>query len=161
MINGLTNIEEFLPIRKNLKLQNKKVVFTNGCFDIVHSGHVDYLNKAKNLGDILVIGLNSDRSVREIKGEKRPIVNQEERAFVLKNLKCVDYVILFDEPTPKEIIDKIIPDILIKGGDWAIENIVGREVVEANGGEVKTIQFVTFQSTTNIIKKVLETYNEQ
>lgn len=161
MINGLTNIEEFLPIRKNLKLQNKKVVFTNGCFDIVHSGHVDYLNKAKDLGDILVIGLNSDRSVREIKGEKRPIVNQEERAFVLKNLKCVDYVILFDEPTPKEIIDKIIPDILIKGGDWAIENIVGREVVEANGGEVKTIQFVTFQSTTNIIKKVLETYNEQ
>ncbi|MBI1932717.1 MAG: D-glycero-beta-D-manno-heptose 1-phosphate adenylyltransferase [Ignavibacteriales bacterium] len=161
MINGLTNIEEFLPIRKNLKLQNKKVVFTNGCFDIVHSGHVDYLNKAKDLGDILVIGLNSDRSVREIKGEKRPIVNQEERAFVLKNLKCVDYVILFDEPTPKEIIDQIIPDILIKGGDWAIENIVGREVVEANGGEVKTIQFVTFQSTTNIIKKVLETYNEQ
>ena len=161
MINGLTNIEEFLPIRKNLKLQNKKVVFTNGCFDIVHSGHVDYLNKAKNLGDILVIGLNSERSVREIKGEKRPIVNQEERAFVLKNLKCVDYVILFDEPTPKEIIDQIIPDILIKGGDWAIENIVGREVVEANGGEVKTIQFVTFQSTTNIIKKVLETYNEQ
>ena len=161
MINGLTNIEEFLPIRKNLKLQNKKVVFTNVCFDIVHSGHVDYLNKAKDLGDILVIGLNSDRSVREIKGEKRPIVNQEERAFVLKNLKCVDYVILFDEPTPKEIIDQIIPDILIKGGDWAIENIVGREVVEANGGEVKTIQFVTFQSTTNIIKKVLETYNEQ
>lgn len=161
MINGLTNIEEFLHIRKNFKLQNKKVVFTNGCFDIIHAGHIDYLNKAKELGDILIIGLNSDRSVREIKGEKRPIVNQEERSFVLKNLKCVDYVILFDEPTPKEIIDKIIPDILIKGGDWAIENIVGREVVEANGGEVKTIEFVTNQSTTNIIKKVLDTYNEQ
>lgn len=160
MKNALISLDELLDIRKILKQNNKKVVFTNGCFDILHAGHVDYLIKAKECGDILIVGLNSDRSVREIKGEKRPIVTQEERAFILNNLKCVDYVVLFDDPTPKELIDKIIPDVLIKGGDWAIENIVGRDVVEANGGEVKNIQFVTSQSTTNIIKKVLDTYNE-
>lgn len=160
MKNALIKLDELIEIRKELKQKNKKVVFTNGCFDILHAGHVDYLTKAKECGDILIIGLNSDKSVREIKGEKRPIVSQEERAFILNNLKCVDYVVLFDDPTPKELIDKIIPDVLIKGGDWAIENIVGRDVVEANGGEVKNIQFVTSQSTTNIIKKVLDTYNE-
>ncbi|MBK8945555.1 MAG: D-glycero-beta-D-manno-heptose 1-phosphate adenylyltransferase [Ignavibacteriae bacterium] len=160
MKNALINFDKLIEIRKQLKQNNKKVVFTNGCFDILHAGHVDYLIKAKECGDILIVGLNSDRSVREIKGEKRPIVTQEERAFILNNLKCVDYVVLFDDPTPKELIDKIIPDVLIKGGDWAIENIVGRDVVEANGGEVKNIQFVTSQSTTNIIKKVLDTYNE-
>jgi D-beta-D-heptose 7-phosphate kinase/D-beta-D-heptose 1-phosphate adenosyltransferase len=160
MKNALISIDDLLIIRNYLKQNNKKVVFTNGCFDILHAGHVDYLTKAKEFGDVLIIGLNSDKSVREIKGEKRPIVTQEERAYILNNLKCVDYVVLFDEPTPKQLIEKIIPDVLIKGGDWAIENIVGRDIVVANGGEVKNIQFITSQSTTNIIKKVLDSYNE-
>ncbi len=150
--------EEMLDIRKELKKENKKVVFTNGCFDILHAGHVDYLNKAKEMGDILILGLNSDSSIKRIKGEKRPIVNEEERAFLLSNLKAVDYVVLFNEDTPAEIIDYLIPDVLIKGADWSIDKIVGRETVEKNGGEVKTIKFVTNQSTTNIIDTILSRF---
>lgn len=150
--------EEMLEVRKELKKENKKVVFTNGCFDILHAGHVDYLNKAKEMGDILILGLNSDSSIRRIKGEKRPIVGENERAFLLSNLKAVDYVVLFNEDTPAEIIDYLIPDVLIKGADWAIDKIVGRETVEKNGGEVKTIQFVTNQSTTNIIETILSRF---
>jgi rfaE bifunctional protein nucleotidyltransferase chain/domain len=160
MINSSIKLEELLRIRNKLKSENKKVVFTNGCFDILHAGHVDYLAKAKECGDILIVGLNSDKSIREIKGKKRPIIDESERAYILKNLKSVDYVVLFDEPTPKDLIEKIIPDVLIKGDDWAIEKIVGKDIVEQNGGEVKTIKFITSQSTSNIIKKVLNTYNE-
>jgi len=146
-------------VRKKLKLENKKVVFTNGCFDILHAGHVDYLNKAKAAGDILIVALNSDKSTRSIKGEKRPIVNERERGFIMANLKAVDYVTFFDEDTPAEIISELIPDVLIKGADWDINKIVGKDIVEANGGEVKTIEFVNFQSTTNIIDTVLERYS--
>jgi len=151
---------EILAIRKTLKEEKKKVVFTNGCFDVLHAGHVDYLNKAKAAGDVLILGLNSDASVKRIKGAKRPIVNEEERAFILSNLKAVDYVTLFEEDTPQEIISELIPDILIKGADWAIDKIVGRDIVEANGGEVKTISFVTDQSTTNIIQTIIERYGK-
>lgn len=151
---------EILAIRKKLKEEKKKVVFTNGCFDVLHAGHVDYLNKAKAAGDVLILGLNSDASVKRIKGEKRPIVSEEERAFILSNLKAVDYVTLFEEDTPQEIISELIPDILIKGADWAIDKIVGRDIVEANGGEVKTISFVTDQSTTNIIQTIIERYGK-
>ncbi|MDP3149044.1 MAG: D-glycero-beta-D-manno-heptose 1-phosphate adenylyltransferase [Ignavibacteria bacterium] len=151
---------EILAIRKKLKEEKKKVVFTNGCFDVLHAGHVDYLNKAKTAGDVLILGLNSDASVKRIKGAKRPIVNEEERAFILSNLKAVDYVTLFEEDTPQEIIGDLIPDILIKGADWAIDKIVGRDIVEANGGEVKTISFVTDQSTTNIIQTIIERYGK-
>ena len=160
MNSSIISIEKLLVIRSELKQSGKRVVFTNGCFDILHAGHVDYLTKAKELGDILIVGLNSDNSVKEIKGESRPIVPEVERAYILKGLRSVDYVVLFDESTPKNLIEKIIPDVLIKGSDWAIENIVGKDVVEQNGGEVKTIDFVTTQSTTNIIQKVLTTYNE-
>jgi D-beta-D-heptose 7-phosphate kinase/D-beta-D-heptose 1-phosphate adenosyltransferase len=139
-------------------LEGKSVVFTNGCFDILHAGHVDYLAKAKECGDVLILGLNSDKSVRSIKGEKRPIVPEAERAFILSNLKSVDYVALFDEDTPFEIISAIIPDVLVKGADWPIDQIVGRDIVESNGGEVKTIKFVNQVSTTNIIKTILERY---
>ena len=149
---------EILAIRKKLKDEKKKVVFTNGCFDVLHAGHVDYLNKTKAAGDVLILGLNSDASVKRIKGEKRPIVCEEERAFILSNLKAVDYVTLFEEDTPQEIISELIPDILVKGADWAIDKIVGRDIVEANGGEVKTISFVTDQSTTNIIQTILDRY---
>ena len=150
--------EEIKAIRNKLMLEGKSVVFTNGCFDIIHAGHVDYLAKAKECGDVLILGLNSDTSVRSIKGEKRPIVPEEERAFILSNLKSVDYVTLFDEDTPFEIISAIIPDVLVKGADWPIDQIVGRDVVENNGGSVKTIKFVNQVSTTNIIKTILERY---
>ncbi len=150
--------EEIKKIRAELKEQNKKVVFTNGCFDIIHSGHVDYLVKAKQLGDILIVGLNTDASVKRIKGDKRPILKQDERAFIVSNLKPVDYVTFFDEDTPAEIITDLIPDILVKGADWSIDKIVGREVVESNGGEVKTIEFVNDQSTSKIIQTILSRY---
>ncbi len=147
-------------IRKQLKQQNKKVVFTNGCFDLIHSGHVDYLVKAKEMGDILILALNSDSSIRNIKGDKRPILKQDERAFIVSNLKPVDYVTFFEEDTPAEIINELIPDVLVKGADWEIDNIVGREIVETNGGEVKTIKFVNNQSTSNIIKIIKERYKD-
>ncbi|GMU94504.1 MULTISPECIES: D-glycero-beta-D-manno-heptose 1-phosphate adenylyltransferase [Ignavibacterium] len=150
--------EEIKKLRAQLKVQKKKVVFTNGCFDIIHSGHVDYLIKARQLGDVLIVGLNTDDSVRRIKGDKRPILNQEERAFIVSNLKPVDYVTFFNEDTPAEIIADLVPDILVKGADWSIDKIVGRDVVEANGGEVKTIEFVNDQSTSKIIQTILSRY---
>jgi len=152
--------EEMLAVRKQLKEEGKKVVFTNGCFDILHSGHIDYLNKAKALGDVLILGLNSDSSIKRIKGEKRPILDQNERAILTANLKAVDYVVFFDEDDPFKIISYLIPDVLVKGADWALDKIIGRDVVEANGGEVKAIKFVTNQSTSNIIKRILSLYDK-
>ncbi|MDH3268174.1 MAG: D-glycero-beta-D-manno-heptose 1-phosphate adenylyltransferase [Ignavibacteria bacterium] len=154
------SLSELKAIRSKLKAEGKKVVFTNGVFDLIHSGHVDYLSKAKKLGDILIIGLNSDDSVKRIKGDKRPILKQEERAFILSNLKPVDYVILFDEDTPQKLISEIIPDILVKGGDWSVEKIVGKEVVEKNGGKVINIEFVNDQSTSKIIDLIIQRYSK-
>jgi len=151
---------EMKSLRNKFKTENKKVVFTNGVFDLVHSGHVDYLIKAKTLGDILIVGLNSDSSVKKIKGEKRPLINQTERAFLLANLKPVDYVVIFDEETPFELIKELIPDVLVKGADWSIDKIVGSEVVVQNGGEVKNIQFVNNQSTSKIIDTILARYSD-
>jgi D-glycero-beta-D-manno-heptose 1-phosphate adenylyltransferase len=151
-------LDEIISLRENLKKHNKKIVFTNGCFDLIHSGHVDYLVKAKQTGDILIVGLNSDASIKRIKGEKRPILKEDERAFIISNLKAVDYVTLFEEDTPLELISKIIPDVLVKGADWSIENIVGRDVVEQSGGEVKTIAFVNDQSTSKIINLITDRY---
>lgn len=152
-------LEQIVDIRKKLKAENKKVVFTNGCFDLIHAGHVDYLTKAKAFGDVLIVAVNSDESIRRIKGDKRPITLLQERAFVLANLKAVDYVTVFEEDTPKEIISALIPDILVKGADWTIDNIVGRDIVEQSGGEVKTIEFVNQQSTSNLIKIIIERYS--
>ena len=159
-MKNIKSLEELLVIRKQLKEMNKKVVFTNGCFDILHAGHVDYLAKAKALGDILIVAMNSDSSTKSIKGDKRPIVPQNERAFILANLKPVDYVTIFDEDTPHETLKKLIPDILVKGADWSKENIVGKDIVEAAGGKVETIEFVNFQSTTNIIKTIIERFKD-
>ena len=159
-MSNIKNINELAAIRNELKLQNKKVVFTNGVFDILHAGHVDYLTKAKSKGDILIIAVNSDSSVKKIKGELRPIVPQNERAIIISSLKPVDYVVLFDEETPYEIIKKIIPDVLVKGADWSVKNIVGRDIVEAAGGKVETIEFINDNSTTNIIKTVLERFKK-
>ena len=157
-MNNILTLDDIKNTAEILKHQNKKIVFTNGCFDILHAGHVDYLNKAKELGDVLIVGLNSDSSVKRIKGEKRPIVPENERAFIIANLKAVDFVTFFDEDTPQKLIEEIIPDILVKGADWNSENIIGKDIVEKNGGEVKTIKFVNDSSTTNIIKIVLERY---
>lgn len=157
-MSNIKSRSEIKSIRDQLKKQNKKVVFTNGCFDLIHSGHVDYLVKAKEMGDILILALNTDSSVKRIKGNNRPILMQDERAFIVSNLKPVDYVTFFEEDTPAEIIKDLIPDILVKGADWAIDKIVGRQVVEANGGEVKTIEFVNHQSTSNIINIIKERY---
>ncbi|WKZ68562.1 MAG: D-glycero-beta-D-manno-heptose 1-phosphate adenylyltransferase [Melioribacteraceae bacterium] len=157
-MNILTDRKELLVIRAELKRQNKKVVFTNGCFDILHPGHVDYLNKAKQCGDILIVALNSDASVKRIKGDKRPILKLEERAYLIGNLKAVDFVTYFEEDTPENIITELIPDYLIKGEDWDIDKIIGREIVEKNGGEVKRIKFVTDRSSTDIIRTIIERY---
>jgi D-beta-D-heptose 7-phosphate kinase/D-beta-D-heptose 1-phosphate adenosyltransferase len=159
-MNNIKSRSEIKLIREQLKQQNIKVVFTNGCFDLIHSGHVDYLVKAKEMGDVLILALNSDLSIRNIKGNKRPILLQEERAFIVSNLKPVDYVTFFDEDTPAEIISDLIPDVLVKGADWAIDKIVGREIVEANGGEVKTVEFVNDQSTSKIINIIKERYKD-
>lgn len=157
-MSSIKSRSELILIRQKLKVENKKVVFTNGCFDILHSGHVDYLNKAKQLGDILVVGLNSDSSVHKIKGNKRPIIKENDRAVIISNLKAVDYVTFFNEDTPAELIKELIPDILVKGEDWDIEKIVGKEVVISNGGEVKTIRFVSNQSTSKIIQIICGRY---
>ena len=159
-MSSIKTREEIKKIRTQLKSDGKKVVFTNGVFDLIHAGHVDYLVKAKQLGDVLILALNTDSSVKRIKGNKRPILKQDERAFIVSNLKPVDYVTFFDDDTPAEIISDLIPDILVKGADWAIDKIVGREIVEANGGEVKTIEFVNQQSTSNVINIIKERYKD-
>lgn len=141
-------------LKEKLKGSRKKVVFTNGCFDILHAGHVRYLKKARSLGDILVVGLNSDSSIKKLKGKDRPIVNEGERAEVLSALESVDYVVLFSEETPIKLIESIRPKILAKGADWGRGNIVGQEFVESTGGKVVRVRLVKGRSTTNIIKKV-------
>jgi D-glycero-beta-D-manno-heptose 1-phosphate adenylyltransferase len=160
MMKEIKTREEIIEIRKQLRAEKKKVVFTNGVFDILHSGHIDYLTKSKALGDVLIVGLNSDKSVKNIKGDKRPIIGEEDRAVILANLKPVDFVVLFDEDTPARLIDAIIPDVLVKGADWALDKIEGRETVIKNGGEVKNIKFVSEQSTSKIIEKILGLYSK-
>lgn len=154
------SLSELKSIRKELKEKNKKLVFTNGCFDLIHAGHVDYLVKAKQLGDVLAVGLNSDESVKRIKGSNRPILKEDERSFILANLKPVDYVILFDEDTPAKLISELIPDVLVKGSDWPVDKIVGREVVEKNGGQVRTVDFTSDQSTSKIIQLIVNRYKK-
>ena len=156
----LKTLKQLKTIRKNLNAENKKVVFTNGCFDLIHAGHVDYLSKAKKMGDVLIVGLNSDSSVRSIKGNKRPILKEPERIFILSNLKPVDYIVVFNEDTPEKLINELVPDILVKGADWKLKDIVGKDIVLKNGGEVKTIEFVNDQSTTKIIKTIVSRYKD-
>lgn len=152
-------IKDIRDLKKALEKKRgsgNKIVFTNGCFDILHIGHVRYLEEAKKLGDILVVAINSDSSVRGIKGEGRPIVPQDERGRILAALEFVDYVTIFDEPDPYSIIKELQPDILVKGGDWGKEAIVGRDIVEARGGKVHSIPIVEGVSTSRIIDKILK-----
>jgi len=140
------------------KARGKRVVFTNGCFDLLHAGHVKYLQKARSLGDLLVLGLNSDASVRRLKGVQRPLIGEDERAHILAALDCIDYVVIFDEDTPLELITSLKPHILAKGGDYTADGVVGKNVVEAYGGRVELVSFVDGKSTTNIIERILERY---
>jgi D-beta-D-heptose 7-phosphate kinase/D-beta-D-heptose 1-phosphate adenosyltransferase len=152
------NLKELIRIRKALNRRKKSVVFTNGCFDILHRGHIEYLKKAKSLGDVLIVGLNSDSSVREIKGEKRPIVPQDDRAEIIAALEMVDYVLIFRETTPLQVIHKLVPDVLVKGGDYTVNKIVGNKIVESTGGRVITVKQVPGRSTKNIIRKIVNRY---
>jgi len=153
-MGNVVSLQELLVARKRIKNEGKRVVFTNGCFDILHRGHVEYLRKAKALGDVLVVGVNTDSSVRRIKGPDRPVIDESDRAFVLAALASVDYVCLFNEDTPYELIRALVPDILVKGADWAIEKVVGRDIVEAAGGSVQTIEFLPDRSTTGILERI-------
>jgi len=135
---------------------NKKIVFTNGCFDLLHVGHIRYLQEAQKLGDLLVVALNSDSSVKKIKGPKRPVQTENDRAEILAALACVNFTTIFSEDTPQNIIEKIKPDILVKGGDWEIDKIVGADFVQASGGKVYSLQFIDGKSTTNLIQKAKE-----
>ncbi len=139
---------------KDAKAENKKIVFTNGCFDIIHRGHVTYLIEAKAQGDFLVVGVNSDTSVSKLKGSGRPVNNENDRAYILRSLKPVDAVIIFNEDTPYDLISSVIPDVLVKGGDWKVEDIVGSDIVLKNGGDVKSLEFVKNYSTTSLLEKI-------
>jgi D-beta-D-heptose 7-phosphate kinase/D-beta-D-heptose 1-phosphate adenosyltransferase len=150
-----------LRIIKNLKTKGKRIVFTNGCFDLLHIGHIRYLEEAKALGDVLVVGVNSDSSVRKLKGPQRPILPEEERTEILSGLGCVDYITLFDEIDPLKLITSLQPNVLVKGGDWTKEQTVGREVVERSGGEVVIPPFVQGASTSNLIETILKKYEKK
>lgn len=139
------------------RMQNKKIVFTNGCFDLLHQGHIDYLAKARSLGDMLIIGLNTDNSIKRLKGNSRPIQDEQSRALILASLLFVDYVVMFDEDTPYNLIKKINPNVLVKGADYKKEDIVGYDIVELNGGKVMTLNYLEGCSTSNIIRKIIKT----
>jgi D-beta-D-heptose 7-phosphate kinase/D-beta-D-heptose 1-phosphate adenosyltransferase len=155
----IKNLDVLVTIIEEEKARGKKIVFTNGCFDLLHAGHVKYLQKARTLGDLLILGLNSDASVRRLKGEKRPLIGEEERAHILAALDCIDYVVLFDEDTPIKLIMALKPYVLAKGGDYTPAGVVGKDIVEGYGGRVELVNFVDGKSTTNIIERVLERYS--
>mgnify|MGYP000915489952 FL=1 len=157
-MNKILDRESLRAKLDGLRAQGKKIAFTNGCFDILHVGHVRYLREAKKTADILVLALNSDSSVRSIKGEKRPLVTESERAEVLAALEFIDFVTIFPELTPLELINFLKPDVLIKGGDWPEEKVIGREEVRQWGGRVAIIPEVEGKSTTNVVEKIIRTY---
>lgn len=159
--NKITTQDALASHLKDRRAQGDRIVFTNGCFDLLHIGHTRYLQEARQLGDLLIIGLNSDRSVQSLKkGPDRPIVTEDQRAEVLTALSCVDFVVVFDEPDPGRLIAKLQPDVLVKGGDWATDTIIGQDTVEAQGGTVVTIPLVAGVSTTHLVSKIRQTASE-
>ena len=148
-----------LPLLNRHRALGERIVFTNGCFDLLHAGHVEVLEKARSLGDILVVALNTDRSVADLKGPLRPIVPQTNRARVMASLACVSYVTFFDTDTPEDLIRQILPDVLVKGGDWSIDRIVGSKIVLERGGEVRSIPLVPDSSTTGLIERIIDRYS--
>lgn len=158
MTSKVVTTEQLVPLLAQARTQGKRIVFTNGCFDLMHVGHTRYLQAAKALGDLLVVGVNSDTSVKSLnKSPDRPIVPESQRAEVLAALGCVDHVVLFAEPDPSRLIRALQPDVLVKGGDWSVETIVGRDIVEGRGGLVKTIPLVPGVSTTTLVHRIRST----
>lgn len=158
MTSKVVTTEQLVPLLAQARTQGKRIVFTNGCFDLMHVGHTRYLQAAKALGDLLVVGVNSDASVKSLnKSPDRPIVPESQRAEVLAALGCVDHVVLFAEPDPSRLIRALQPDVLVKGGDWSVETIVGRDIVEGRGGLVKTIPLVPGVSTTTLVHRIRST----
>lgn len=155
----IKNLDVLAAIIEEEKRRGKRIAFTNGCFDLLHVGHVKYLQKARTFGDLLVLGLNSDASVRRLKGEKRPLIGQSERANILAALDCVDYVVIFDEDTPMHLLEVLRPHVLVKGGDYTPDRVVGKDLLESYGGRIELVEFVDGRSTTNIIEKILENYS--
>ncbi len=151
------SLKKLKNIRANLKSRGLRVVFTNGCFDILHLGHIEYLQKARSLGNKLIVGLNSDASVRKIKGNGRPIFSQKARAVVLASCECVDYVVIFSESTPLRLIKALKPDVLVKGADWRKDKIVGKDFVASYGGKVASVNFIKGYSTSSVIAKIKKT----
>jgi rfaE bifunctional protein nucleotidyltransferase chain/domain len=160
MRSKILKLSDLVKVLESLREAGKRIVFTNGCFDILHAGHVRYLAAARSKGDVLVLGLNSDVSVKSIKPENRPIVSQDQRAEVLAGLACVDYITIFDEPDPLALIQTIKPDVLIKGADWKETEIIGSDVVKSYGGKVIRIEVVPDISTSRIIQKILKLYGK-
>ncbi len=158
MVKKILEIEDIVQKANTLRRSGKRLVFTNGCFDILHVGHIRYLAAARSKGDVLVVGLNSDESVKIIKDEHRPIMNQEQRAEILAGLWCVDYITIFNESDPLKLIKVIMPDILVKGADWREQDIIGADVVKAGGGEVVRISVVPDISTSRIIERIVKRY---
>lgn len=154
----IVSLKRLVSICKKLKKQGKKIVFTNGCFDLLHIGHIHSLKQSKKLGDILVVGLNSDSSVRELKGQKRPLISEKERAMILANLVPVDYVCIFSDRTPYDLISKIQPDILAKGADYNIDEIVGADIVNRNRGKVRRIKLIKGKSTKDLIRSIVRKF---
>lgn len=157
----IVSLEAFLPLRKALAAEGRRLVFTNGCFDLLHAGHIDYLERARLLGDRLMVAINTDDGVRRLKGNSRPIFPQEERAEILAAFEFVDFVTVFAQETPREIIVAVRPDVLVKGSDWALNEIVGREEVEAFGGRVVALDFLPGHSTTGIIETIVRNYGKR
>ena len=152
----LKTLEQLVAIRHDLERQGKRVVFTNGCFDLLHRGHVRYLDQAKGLGDVLIVALNSDSSVRTLKGPDRPVMSHEERAEVVAALATVDYVLIFEELDPERVIRALEPDVLVKGGDWPADQVIGREIVERRGGKVHTVPYVEGASSSELLRRIRE-----
>lgn len=157
----ILGVQDLLRVRRRLRTQGKRVVFTNGTFDLIHRGHVEYLAKARLLGDALIVGLNTDASIRRIKGDGRPINPNRDRAIVVAALATVDYVCFFGEDTPYRLLRQLKPDVLVKGADWTVETIVGRDIMERTGGVVTTIGLTPGRSTSKIIQRVLRAYSGQ
>jgi len=160
MLAKIKTIAELDPLLSLLRATGQTIVFTNGCFDLIHPGHTRYLARARSLGDILVVAINSDASVRSIKGDKRPINTEADRAETLAALEAVDFVTIFNEPDPYRVIAALQPDVLVKGGDWPIEKIIGRDIVQARGGRVVNVPYIDGASTTGIIEKILDKYGK-
>jgi D-glycero-beta-D-manno-heptose 1-phosphate adenylyltransferase len=155
-LDKVLSLDEAVDRVRALRQQGKRVVFTNGCFDLLHPGHTRYLAEARALGDVLIVAVNSDRTVRALKGPQRPVVPEEERAELLAALRTVDYVTIFDDLTPREVIARILPNVLVKGADWGLNEIVGREEVEAAGGQVVSVPLAEGYSTSAIVEKIKE-----